>query len=643
MSNNLQSSGHTILTRLMLLFIVATFALWGIGDIFRGGGRDMVVATVGSQKISAQEYASAVKNRQEEVRTKLGKLYTPDLMKKFNIEQEVLEAIINRQLLQQEAVAQGIVVGEDSIAEYIATASEFRDSNGKFSKDHYQAILRSNRMSEKELIAVISQQLSSKLLLGTISAGIIPSEDLVYALYRARAQKRKASLLTIPLSAVARNTTPSEDEVKAFYEANSRKYTVPESRAFRFVELGPDDVKGIAVSEDDIKKLYDERAETFHQPERRVVEQLVYEKKEDAEKANAMLVAGKSMKETAASTNPQNKDKLLLGEMIKERMPVAADEAFTIKEGQFTRPYESPFGWHIIHVVKILPAGVKPLEEVRAALAEEIKLRSAQDGLFKLSNSFEDMLGGGATFEQAAEKMGLKIRTVEAVTKTGAKATGGKADLPDIGNLLDVVFSTNANDHSRMMQSDNGTYFMVQVNSIEKEHARPLADVQAEVKEALIKEQQEKQVKALADQIAEGLRAGKKPEEVLAGKKLNTAFEPAGILQRNSDTVEEGKLKGRVLPPELVKDIFSIDKGTYTTAHALPEGGYMIGMVEQVIPAPDIVEDPTSGTSPLQSIRSELNEMLPNEVQYYYLQYLRKKYPVNIHQETLKAFMDTNG
>lgn len=643
MSNNLKSSGHTILTRLMLLFIVATFALWGIGDIFRGGGSAMVVATVGTQKISAQEYATAVKNRQEEVRQKLGKMYTPDLMKKFNIEPQVLEAIINRNLLQQEAIAQGIVVGEDAIAEHIATDKEFRDSNGKFSKEHFQAILQSNRMSEKDFIAVMSQQLSAKLLLSTISAGITPPEDLVYALYRARAEKRKSSLLTIPLSAVAKNTVPTEDEIKAYYEGNNRKYTVPESRSFSFVEITPDDVKGITVSEDDIKKLYDERADTLHQPERRVVEQLVYEKKEDAEKANAMLFAGKSMKETAASTNPQNKDKLLLGELTKERLPVAADEAFMLKEGQSTRPYESPFGWHIIHVVKILPAGIKPLAEVHAALADEIKLRDAQDGLFKLSNSFEDTLGGGATFEQAAEKMALKVHTVEATTKAGNKATGGKADLPNIGNLLDVVFSTNEKDHSRMMQSDNGTYFMVQVNSIEKEHARPLAEVQAEVKQALINEQQEKQVKALSDQIAEALKAGKKLEEALAGKKLNSAFEPSGILQRNSDTVEEGKLKGRVLPPELVKDIFSIKKDGYTAAHALPEGGYMIGTVEQVIPAPDIVEDPKSDTSPLQSIRSELSEMLPNEVQYYYLQYLRKKYPVNIHQETLKAVTDANG
>ncbi len=643
MINNLQSSGHSILTRIMLLFIVATFALWGIGDIFRGGGSAMVVATVGTQKISAQEFAAAVKNRQEEVRRRLGKMYTPDLMKQFNIEPQVLEAIINRHLLQLEAQAQGLMVGEDAIAEHIATASEFRDTNGKFSKERFQAILQSNRMSEKEFISVMSQQLSSQLLLSTISAGITPPEDLVYALYRARAEKRQSSLLTIALGAVARNAVPTEDEIKAYYEGNSRKYTVPESRAFSYVELKPEDIKGITVSEEEIKKTYEERIDTFHQPERRVVEQLVYEKKEDAEKASAMLVAGKSMKEAAAASNPQNKDKLLLGELTRERMPVAADEAFMLKEGQYTRPYESPFGWHIIHVVKILPAGLKPLAEAHDAIAEEIRLRGAQDGLFRLSNSFEDTLGGGGTFEQAAEKMNLRVNNVEAVTREGVKATGGSATLPDIGNLLDVVFSTSEKDHSRMMQSEHGTYFMVQVNSIGKEHSRPLAEVQADVKEALISEQQEKQVKALADQIAGGLKAGKKLEEALAGKKLSSAFEPAGLLQRNSETVEEGRLKGRVLPPELVKDIFSVRKGAYTAAHALPEGGYMIGTVEQVIAAPDIVEDPSKTSSPLQSIRNELNETLPNELQYYYLQYLRKKYPVNIHQEALKAVTDTNG
>lgn len=644
MFNNLRTSGHGILTRIMLIFIVLSFALWGIGDIFRSGGTDMTVATVGTVKVSMQEYAQAIKNRHEELRQRLGKMYNPELVKKLGIESQALEGIINRSLLHQEAIAQGIAVGEDSIIEHIANSPEFRDSNGRFSKETYQALLRANRMSEKDYVKAMSEQIASKLLLTTVASGITAPEDLVYALYRARAQKRKAALLTIPMSAVANDFKPSEADIKTYYDNNSRNYLMPEYRAFSYVELTPDDVKAsITVSDAEIQKAYDERAESFKQPERRVIEQLLYEKKEDAEKANEALVEGKTLKEVAASSKPLNKDKLLLGELTKERVPVGADEVFTLKEGAISKPYESPFGWHIMQVTKILPAGQKSLAEVRDILVSEITARSSHDALFKLSNSFEDMLGGGATFGDAVQKIGKKIIVVEAVTKEGQKTSGGKAELPAIGNLLEVVFATAQGDHSRMMQSDNGTYFMVQVNAIEKEHARPLAEVEADVKTALMREEQDKKIKLLADQIAANLTSGKKLEEALVGKNVTAVFEPAGVLQRNMDIVEEGKLKGRALSQELVKDLFSRKVGEYTAAHVLPEGGYMIATVQQVIPAPDILSEPTDGTSPLAAIREELNESLANETQYYFLQYLRKKYSVIINQDAIKAFADANG
>jgi len=37
---------------IMVIFLVGAFALWGVGDIFRGG-TDTVVATVGSQSIAS--------------------------------------------------------------------------------------------------------------------------------------------------------------------------------------------------------------------------------------------------------------------------------------------------------------------------------------------------------------------------------------------------------------------------------------------------------------------------------------------------------------------------------------------------------------------------------------------------------------
>lgn len=634
MFDNLRSSGHSIFTRILLMFIVLSFCLWGIGDIFRHGLGTGEVAKVGKLVVSQQEYQRALHNRQEDFRARLGKAYSAELAKKLGVERIALESVVNRLLLEQEAAAQGIVVGEDSIVDAVARSPEFHDANGQFSKEIYLEVLRANRRTEKDYIQSMQRQLATRLLMGTIASDVAVPENLVKALYRARQEKRNAGLLV--LAPVAKpEGTPAEKDVKAYYDAHLSQYKVPEYRAVSYVELTPETVQKEAVSDAQVQKAYEERVEEFRMPERRTIDQLVFEKKEDAGKAEAAIAAGKTLEELAKTMPVLNKDKLRLGDMTRDSIPVAADEVFALKQGGVSKPEQSPFGWHIMRVSAILPAGVRPLEEVRDRLVKDLQLSAAQDVMAKLASTFEDAMGGGASLEDAAQKAGQKIHAIPSLARDGADEAGHRVALPVYSNFKDVAFSLAEKDHSRMMQGENGGYFMVRVDSIKPEHARPLDEVRTLVVDAVRKEQADSELRAKADQIAKDLKAGKKLEEAVAGKQVQPVWEPSGALLATTEKVEEGKLKGRTLPQALVQALFTLQPQGTTDAFALPEGGYVIGQlqhIERVTSTPD--------EAALKPLREELERNLTQSLQGDYLHYLRTKYPVTVERSFTTVSQD---
>ena len=55
MLNNIRNKTKSISTKIFLLVIAASFALWGVGDIF-SNRNDSTIASVGEENISAREF-----------------------------------------------------------------------------------------------------------------------------------------------------------------------------------------------------------------------------------------------------------------------------------------------------------------------------------------------------------------------------------------------------------------------------------------------------------------------------------------------------------------------------------------------------------------------------------------------------------
>jgi peptidyl-prolyl cis-trans isomerase D len=623
MFTHLRQTAQGFFAKVILFLLTGMFILWGIGDVFRNmGAGSSSVATVGKTTITIQEVKRA--ERQSNA--------SP---------QQAVASLIKTALIANEAKALGIVVSDDDVVAFVHDIPELQGKDGQFDKNKYLAVIGSNGRSEQQFLEDLRQEIMVKLLIGPLTGGIQVPGEMVQAIYRTYEEQRAASLLYIPEAAVrAQVPAPAEQEIKAYYDAHTKEFLAPETRMLSYVVLPIADVQSkIDVAEDEIKRVYEERKDDFHQPERRQVEDLVFDNEPDVKDAAAKLAHGATWESVAASAPVLNKGKTALGLVAMQEVPKeAAGQIFSLKQGAVTPPVMSDFRWHLYHVGTAVPSRPDTYEEARPLIAKDIAARQAQETLSKLASGFEDSLAGGATLDQAAEKIGQKLHTLGPVTREGMTADGKKADLPPYDNFLTVAFATAEKDHSQAVQAPDGSYFLVRVDSVALEHIRPLAEVKEQAAKAALAQNVKAKLRKVAQELSEQLRAGKKSAaDVLAASGLAIKFVPVGHLRRTSETVEEGELKNKTLPQPFMAELFRMSPQQTTHAYPTADDGYAIATLTQVTPAP-ANPDPKV----MQAIHDELADTLAREILHQYLEALRSKYPITINAAAL-GLKDEDG
>jgi len=198
-------------------------------------------------------------------------------------------------------------------------------------------------------------------------------------------------------------------------------------------------------------------------------------------------------------------------------------------------------------------------------------------------------------------------------------------NLPHYDNFLDIAFSTPEKEHSQATQGADGSFFIVRVDSVTSQHARPLAEVRDRILTALKEKATGELLEKMAYDIGEKLRAGKKPDVTLTTIA-------SGTIKRDTTATEDGKTP---LPRKLVEELFTLQPHGFTNAYKSATGNYLLASLEKIIPAPEKA-DPQALKATSESLKSALQD----EVMSHYLIYLRGKHPIWINQAAFRSRED---
>ncbi len=514
--------------KIILGAVIVTFALAGVSS-YLGSSSSQSAATVNGVEISRQALENQVRNDKAQMQAQDRESFdarweNPAFQQQFR--QQSLNKLVAQSLLQQMTEDLSLRVGDEQIRELIFSMDQFK-TDGKFNEERYVSLLRQNGMTPalfvERLRAEMAQQQLQSALMATEFA--LPSE--VKNIAALQNQERQLSQLVLPVAKFTDGIEITDEEVSSYYNERQEQFQTPQKVSVDYILV---DMKKIAdtidVDADAVSKYYEEHKASYTTEEKRKVAHILIQFGDDEakaqEKANGILAQINAGADFAALAKSDSDD-TFSGEQGGEldwlekgvMDPAFEGAAFALQnKGDVTAQLvRSEFGFHIIKLVDIQAAKVKPLSEVKLAIESRLQHDLAADKFYDQQQLLvEQAFEVPESLDAAAESTGLTIVSTELFAATQAPEP---LNAPEV---LDQIFNEDfilEQANSDLINLSDEQSIVVRVNQHKAQATKPLDDVKADITARLTQQKAEQKARVVAKSITDKLTAGESIESEL--------------------------------------------------------------------------------------------------------------------------------
>ena len=155
----------------------------------------------------------------------------------------------------------------------------------------------------------------------------------------------------------------------------------------------------------------------------------------------------------------------------------------------------------MIKVDAINEGGASSFEDVKQQLEARLKAEQALDLVFERANELEDILGGGASLQEAASAINSSVTAIDAIDANGFNIDGGDAaqDIAADSNFLSIGWELDEGEISVLAETGEATFFVVELVEETDATPRALSDVKQRASDDYRLEQAIIAAKATAD------------------------------------------------------------------------------------------------------------------------------------------------
>jgi len=607
------------IAKIILGFLVLTFAVWGVNWYFEGGGQAAPAVSVNGEVVSQQEFLDALRRQQEQ----LGRAAADDPA----LRQRVLDQLVNTRLLTGAALRAGMQVTDAQVSAFLLELEPFQD-NGKFSQQKLDAWLRSRGMSPAYFNQMVRQDLLLRQIQAAYGEGAVVPMAAATRLGRLLAERREVQERIFDVNQYVADIQIDDRAVEAEYNANRQDYMTPAQVRVQYLMLSPEALaEQIRVDETAARQHYEANQARYQEPEQRKASHILIrvDAGMDAQSRQTARARAESLLKEVQS-NPGRFEALArehsqdpvsaarggdLGSFSRDMMVKPfADAVFAMNKGEIRGLVESEFGYHIIRLDGIVPGTKLGFEVVKAEIMDELRKQEAQRHFAESADRFSNLVYEQPdSLEPAAKDLRLPLQVSGWVSRK-------EAEPRVLGNprLLDALFAKDAlekKQNTEAIEVAPNVLVAARVLEHRPEGVRPLQEVAAEIR-----------LKLMAKAARE--RAISAGQEVLKAAQAGEA--PAGM----GAPMTISRMQPLNMPPEAIKAVYKARTDRLPTYVGLESReGYRLYRINSVI-------EGAAEQQQVGMIRRDLQRLIAQEELRALLEDLRGKAEINVN----KAFIE---
>ncbi|TCK08855.1 SurA N-terminal domain-containing protein [Marinobacterium mangrovicola] len=555
MLQTIRENSKGIIAKVIVGLIAITFALFGVESLISLANQEPAPAEVNGEDISQQDLFQGMELQRRQLLAQMGENADPSAIDDKLLRQMVLDGLIQRTVLLQNADEMGFHLSEQMIDQMIVSTPQFQ-VDGKFDRNQFEAVLRSagfTPLMYRDLIR--KEQLIQQAQMGYMLSEFSTQSELerLVALDR---QTRDIDYLNVSIDPASVDI--SDEELQAAYDEQADSLVTEEQVAVNYVELDrtdfarPDD-----VSEADIQAAYDRMLAGYEADEEREARHILVDITPDRDEDQALAKAQELRQEIvdgadfAAVAKRESGDLGSAdqgGELGYNGRGVFVgpfeDALFDLEPGEVSEPVRTEFGYHLIKLEDVRETSAPTLAEAEADLREQVAQEAAEQDYVAALETLADLSFSSSGLQAVSEELGLEIRSSQPFGRTG-----GSDEVTSSQRVVDAAYSEAVLEedlNSDPIELDSGRTVVVHL----KEHLEPRQLAFEEVRDQLEQQLRAEKAAQQAEERVETLMAGLESGSTLADLEADSVWQSHAAAGRGDSN----------LPAAVVQKAFAMPK-----------------------------------------------------------------------------------
>lgn len=490
-----------VLKFVLLLFICAPFAFFGVNSYFGNNGASSAVK-VNGEEVPISMFDDELNMQRNRLKQAFGGSIPAGFASEDMLRQQALEGVITSAVLRSLADDQNLVVSDRSLALAITETEAFQ-VDGTFNQERYEAQLRSVGYSVGSFEAQFRGDVALQEFRDSIvnSSFVLTNEKLNAA--KLNQQIRNAAYIEFKLDPLIETVELEENQLETYFEENKDGFKHPERVKIEYIELSSAGLKNaIEITEEETQEYFNSNSKNYRVAEERSASHIllalakdasdgdVADKQKLSQEIKVRIDAGEAFSDLASefSEDPGSAaNGGSLGFFGKGAMVPAFEEAaFSMDVGSVSEPVRSDFGLHIIKLDDVKAESGQEFSAVKDEILDLLKQQKADEKFFD-----DNELLANKTYENpdslipASEDAGFVIKTSDWIDRLTSEGIGANKKI--IAAALDPEV-LNAGNNSPVIELDPSRVVVLRVLEHEIERQKTLEDVSDDLQKQLKRE-----------------------------------------------------------------------------------------------------------------------------------------------------------